>query len=249
MANEGLRTDYMEVSERLLAEKYPDATCAFVAGSIVRGQASPTSDIDLVVVYESLSHAYRDSYYYDDWPVEAYVHDLETLAYFMDEFDAKEGHCGMHTMLLEGIVIPENSDFSERIKVMAQQKRDIGPAPLAQDDINMRKYFLTDTMDDIIGYKNKAELMGSLSQLFQLLADFYLRFHGKWSAKGKWIPRRLQEEFPTLHETYMQTFDGAFSHGNLDKLRALFDQIMDETGGKYWEGLRLDAPEDWRKKD
>jgi predicted nucleotidyltransferase len=40
----------VEVAVEVLASHYPDADSAFVAGSLMRGQGSSTSDIDLVVL-------------------------------------------------------------------------------------------------------------------------------------------------------------------------------------------------------
>ena len=45
----------------------------------MRGQATETSDLDLVVVYERLEAAYRESFVHGGWPIEVFVHDPETL--------------------------------------------------------------------------------------------------------------------------------------------------------------------------
>ena len=40
-----------DIAQRFVAAKFPDAECAFVAGSLMRGEGKPHSDIDLVVLY------------------------------------------------------------------------------------------------------------------------------------------------------------------------------------------------------
>ena len=71
--------EVLELAVQILAARYPDAESAFVAGSFMRDQGSATSDIDLVVLYPSLLHAYRESFLFEEVSVEAFVHDPETL--------------------------------------------------------------------------------------------------------------------------------------------------------------------------
>ena len=66
----------------ILAEKYPEARVVFLAGSVVRGEDTETSDLDLVVIFDRLPQAYRESFIFGGWPVEAFIHDPETLRYF-----------------------------------------------------------------------------------------------------------------------------------------------------------------------
>ena len=40
-----------DIAQRFFTAKFPDAECAFVAGSLMRGEGKPHSDIDLVVLY------------------------------------------------------------------------------------------------------------------------------------------------------------------------------------------------------
>jgi predicted nucleotidyltransferase len=67
--------EVLEVAAKVLAVRYPDADAAFVAGSLMRGEGSTTSDIDLVVLYGSLARAYRESLLFEEIPVETFVLD------------------------------------------------------------------------------------------------------------------------------------------------------------------------------
>jgi hypothetical protein len=72
----------IEVARDLLAVRYPEALLAFVAGSLSRGEGTAFSDIDVVLVFEKLEQAWRESFTFQDWPVEVFAHDLQTLRYF-----------------------------------------------------------------------------------------------------------------------------------------------------------------------
>ena len=74
-----------EIANAIRAARYPDAAVVFAAGSIVRGEATPYSDLDLVVVYPRLACAARESFRHDGYPVEAFLHDPETLEWAIDQ--------------------------------------------------------------------------------------------------------------------------------------------------------------------
>ena len=70
------RKDPRATAAEVVAEKYPEARVAFLAGSVTRGEGTQTSDLDLVVIYNKLPQAYRESFVSGGWPIEAFVHDL-----------------------------------------------------------------------------------------------------------------------------------------------------------------------------
>jgi predicted nucleotidyltransferase len=49
------------VVKKLLQEKYSLASCAFLAGSIMRKEATKHSDLDIVILYDHLEPAFRAS--------------------------------------------------------------------------------------------------------------------------------------------------------------------------------------------
>jgi predicted nucleotidyltransferase len=83
------RADAVEAARAIGRQRYPEASVLFAAGSIVRGEGTVHSDLDLVVVYPALAAAYRESFVLDRLPVEAFVHDPETLEYFFVEVDSR----------------------------------------------------------------------------------------------------------------------------------------------------------------
>ena len=55
------KPDPIVVARNFVASKYSDCQVAFVAGSFNRGEATSTSDIDLIVLFSKVEHASRES--------------------------------------------------------------------------------------------------------------------------------------------------------------------------------------------
>lgn len=96
----------------LFEQRYPDADCLLLCGSIVRGEATVTSDLDIVVLYAELPHAYRESLMWEGYPVEAFVHSPSTLRYFFEQFDGPTGFPLLMQMVCESIEVPQATRLS-----------------------------------------------------------------------------------------------------------------------------------------
>ena len=59
-----LRSSLVKVAKEILESKYSEARVLFLAGSIVRGEGTPHSDLDLVVIFDKLTNAYRESFHF-----------------------------------------------------------------------------------------------------------------------------------------------------------------------------------------
>jgi predicted nucleotidyltransferase len=94
-----------QIARRVVAARFGNAEVAYCAGSIVRGECTEHSDIDLVVVLPVLKAAWRESFLYESWPVEAFVHDSSTLRSFFEEIDARSGVPSPPQMVDEGIAV------------------------------------------------------------------------------------------------------------------------------------------------
>ncbi len=49
-----------KITNEILASKYSAARVIFLAGSVVRGEGTAYSDLDLVVIFDKLPAAYRE---------------------------------------------------------------------------------------------------------------------------------------------------------------------------------------------
>jgi predicted nucleotidyltransferase len=238
------RIEPAEAARRIWQERYAGARVLFLAGSVMRGEATPTSDLDLVVVYERLPHAYRESFVYEGWPVEAFVNDAETVGHFF-ESDRRRGQPSLVSMVIEGVEIPEASEFSARLKRRASEIFEAGPPAWDEEELRRRRYGLTDRVDDLRHPRSPEEVVASGASLYHDTADFFFRSRGLWSAHSKTIPRRLREVDAALAERFCRAFDALFAEKRSAPVVALVEEVLAPFGGLLFEGFRLDAkPED-----
>jgi hypothetical protein len=241
-----MTVDVLEAARAVMSRRYPDAAVGFAAGSLIRGEGTAYSDLDLVVVYPALPAAYRESFRFNELPVEVFVHDPETLEYFFVELDAASGVPALPHMVVEGREVPAANDLSRHLKARAAAVISAGPPPLDIEAERRRRYHLTDLLDDLRGWRSVDELMACGARLFQELADYHLRVRGHWSATGKGIPVALRRADAALCARYCASFDSLFRSNDVDPVVHLAEELLQPSGGLLFEGYRSDAPARWR---
>lgn len=239
--------DIIKTANDIRVEKYPDAKVIFLAGSIVRGEGTAFSDLDLVVVYERLPNARRESFYFQNYPVEAFVHDPETINYFITERERTAGVCVMAQMISEGIEIPAPSALSENLKQLATTVINSGPPPLSDEALRQMRYHITNLIDDIRQPRSKQEVAATGTALYDALANLYLRTNNFWTARDKSIPRKLKTADAEFCSRYCDGFEKLFADGQTEQIIVLAEEVLEPVGGFLFEGYKLDAPAENRK--
>jgi hypothetical protein len=235
------------LAKRIHAERYAAAEVTFLAGSIVRGEGTRTSDLDLVVVFERLPNAYRESFICGGWPVEAFVHDPETLDYFFWEVDRPSGVPSLPTMVREGIEVPRASGLSRSLKELADRLIAEGPPLWSDADVDGSRYAVTGLIDDLRAPRSRFEQAATATALYGALANHYLRSRGLWSGKDKWIPRRLRAVDPVFARKFEEAFEELFRDGDSSRVIRLAAEILAGNGGWLFENYQVQAPQDWKR--
>jgi predicted nucleotidyltransferase len=230
-----------EAARGIWRERYAGARVLFLGGSVMRGEATPASDLDLVVVYERLPNAYREAFVYAGWPAEAFVHDPETLEEFF-EADRLRGVPALMNMVGEGLEVPAPSEFSARLKRRAAELLEAGPPLWDEEELTLRRYRLTDWLDDMRFPRSPEEIVATGAYIYQDAAEFYFRSRGLWSAHSKTIPRRLRRTDAAFAEKFLRAFDALFTEKRPEPAAALVAEMLEPFGGPLFEGFRQEAP-------
>ena len=131
------KPDFFKTATSLLHEKFSNAKCAFVAGSVTRGEQTETSDIDIVVIFDTynLPKAYRSSLIYQNWPVELFIQNTNSLSYFWKQ-DILGGAPVLINMIAEGIVYPEKNGYALSLQKKARSALANGPEKFKDEELN-----------------------------------------------------------------------------------------------------------------
>lgn len=241
-----MRNEPLSTIQKLIKERYVDAKAIFWAGSVAANQGTDSSDLDLVIVFESLPNAYRKAFIYDGWPIDAFIHDLDILRYFCGKLEASDGKPALINMILRGQEILEPNEFSSQAKNIAEQALAKGPDSWTQAQIDKERFLITDILDDIKSPKNKDEQIISAVHLFEPLLQFYFRAQKKWTASGKALIRFFKQENLELAEEWTTAFESLVKTGDSTAVETVVTKILERHGGYLWDGFRSDAPTEWR---
>jgi predicted nucleotidyltransferase len=244
-----MRNPPLQTIQKLIQERYSDAKAVFWGGSVAKEAGTQRSDLDLIIVYEQLSNMYREAFIYDEWPIDAFVHDAETLHYVFEESRTGSGISGSIYMVVHGREVTAPTAFSENIKKLALQYLESEPARWDEKKINKERFFITDVLHDIICPASDNEQIASAAWLYETLSQFYFRANNKWSASGKSIVRYLEADNALLAQEYSKAFDEVFQHGQTKALEKLVKKIVEPFGGLLWDGFKSDGPKESRIKN
>ncbi len=227
---------------RELAADYVNAHAIFLAGSVIREEATPTSDLDFVIVTEHDPAApYRRSLMKGGWPVELFVHTPDSLEDFFAS-DILRRRPSLPQMCAEALIVYQQESHGNRIKERAQQLLKKGPAPLSEADLYHQRYLITDLLMDLEGSQVEAETLFIATRLAECAADAYLAFHQKWSGQGKWLFRALRASFAHKAEDLHRALHACVADRNSAPLKSWVMDCLAEMGGPRFEGHYQQAP-------
>ncbi len=244
-----MRNDPRQTIQNLIKERYKDAKAVFWAGSVSQNQGTDSSDLDLVIIFESMTHAYREAFVYDGWPIDTFIHDLDTLRYFCGKLEAEDGRPALINMILSGQEILAQNELSNQAKAIANEALVQGPNGWSIDQINKERFLITDILDDIKFPKSKEEQIISAMHLFEPLIQFYFRAQKKWAASGKTLMSIFKGDNPCMAIELNKSFKDLLQTGDFSGFETVVIKILAPYGGYLWDGFRSDAPADWKALD
>jgi predicted nucleotidyltransferase len=231
------RTDALEVARKIVDKRFPNCQGALLAGSVVRNEATETSDLDLIIFDNQLEASYRESFKEFEWPVEIFVHNLLSYKFFFKS-DCERARPSLPQMVSEGIILKDEG-FLEEIKREAQELLDKGPEEWSEETIRMKQYFITDTLDDFIGCSQRAEEIFIVNALAEPLSEFILRTNRRWIGASKWIIRLLKQYDEKFAKDFVEAFDLFYRKGDKKQIIQLVDDILQPYGGRLFEGFSI----------
>lgn len=159
----------IKAARQFIQKWFSDCQAAILAGSVTRGDATETSDLDIIVFERNIPSSYRESLFDFGWPIEVFVHNEASYKRFF-ETDKKRAKPSMARMVYEGIVL-KNDGLIEGIKKEAKELLDTGPDEWTKETVDLKRYFITDTLDDFVGCVKREEAIFIANNLAELTSE------------------------------------------------------------------------------
>lgn len=227
--------NHLAVAERFVATHYPRATVAVVAGSTARGTRTTTSDIDLLLLGDELFELEGQM---SDASTQEFDGEIfEVFAYTPQGFDewaergvAQHRPVTVH-MLVEGTAIRDDGRLAS-LRQRWQRVLDAGPSLSAQESA-VRRYVITDVLDDLRDATDPLERHVEAAILFERIAELILLSEGRWIATGKWLPRRLRN----LSRERADLLSIPLIERDYDTFASRVSDELDRAGGRVQNGF------------
>ncbi len=235
------RPDPLTAARDLVAGRFPDATQAWLSGSVVLGGATETSDLDITVLLEEVE-VRRESLVHDGWPVELFVHVPASVRHFVEK-DLARRRPTMARLVATGIPLV-SGDGGAEVRAYCERTLETGPARPAPDELAMARYALTDLLDDLRGGGADDVLDAVSVEVWRSTAELVLAAHEWWHGTGKWLVRELAALDRREGTSYAADLHAALRAalaGDRSRLMDLAGQALDLAGGPLWAGFRLSA--------
>ena len=223
----------------LVRKYFPEADAAFLGGSVAAGTATPTSDFDIAVLRPTGHETFRDTTRETGRIVEWFVHTPETVDRFLDPSDRR---AIMASIYGHGIVLVNKNGAADDVAMRAQAILAAGPPRRDAQELEALRYSLTDAYDDLTDAKNDCEQLATASCVAEIAANLLCELRGTWTARGKWLPRRVQQADEALGRRLTTAWLNLARTGNATQLLAVVSTLLDEAGGPLREGFRRTAP-------
>lgn len=239
--NYSKRLEPVVAAMEVVSERFPTCQGAILAGSVIRGEATHTSDLDIIVFDHNMENSYRESFIVKGWPVELFVHNESSYIQFFQN-DCLRGRPTLPNMVAEGIVL-KGEEYISRIKKEAQQLLDAGPENWTQETIEIKRYFITDTLEDLEGTNQRDEALFIANNLAVHVSEFYLRTNNQWVGNSKWVVRALKKYDTHFAEMFVDAFDSFYRNGEKNKVITLVNNVLKPYGGRLFEGFSIGKQE------
>lgn len=216
---------------------FPTCEAALLCGSVVRKEATPYSDLDIIIFDNNIPNSYRESFRQYGWPIEAFVYN-ETGFWRFVEDNVKRARPSLARMAAEGKII-RDAPFLYTLQEKARLVLGKGPSPWSNREIIQARYGLTDILEDLQGSNDEFESLFIVNRLSVLVHEFLLRTANQWIGDGKWIMRALKQYDPEVADEFAWVFQQYYKNGDKEIVVEYVDRLLEPYGGRFFAGFTI----------
>ncbi len=230
--------DYLNAGKKFIQSHFSECSFALVAGSVVRDEATITSDLDIFIIDKHIDNPYRESFYQYGWPIEAFIHTVDSYKEYFNN-DAKRRRPSLPKMCSEGIMLKDDLGLATEIKKIANDILEKVPEPFSSQEIASQRYAITDMLDDLIGAEVYEEELFIINELSEKIINFILVNRGHWMGRGKWLPKLLKKLDEELYIGLIDAMNTFYKENDKQFFIDFVTKELNKYGGRLFEGYRV----------
>ena len=227
----------------LVAERFPEARAAWLAGSVVAGTATASSDLDITVLLPGPPAPFRESLVHDGWPVELFVHSRESVARWIAH-DLERRRPTLARLISSGVVLLDVDGSGAALSEECAEVLAAGPGPPSDVTLDWMRYGLTDMLDDLADSTEPLLTAAIAVATWEAAARLLLAADARWWGTSKWLVRELREYDAVHATTYALRLHAGLAAAvdqAPDQLLLVAEEILDSVGGRLWAGYRAEG--------
>ena len=224
--------DLVELARTFVEDAHPDVLGALLGGSTAEGRATPSSDLDVVLIFPDSSPSYAETLSYKGRLVEVFAHTPESMR-FWNEREVAERRPVLAGLCARSVVLG-GGEYALSVQRNARQLLAERPSPLTQWELDTLRYGLSAGLDDLLDARDPAEGSMLQGQIFRSTAELLLQLERVWLGHGKWLVRQLRAADDPLADRL-----GLWAAGPGDRaeLVEIVGFVLDRAGGYLQEGF------------
>lgn len=226
--------EFFDVTERFVSANFPKASVVVLAGSTSRSQRTATSDIDLLIIGDAVFPDERVSlaatYRFEGEVFEVFAYTPEGFATWARR-GFEQYRPVIVQMLMDGITV-RGAEERERHRQDWSDQYAAGPT-LIPSEFAIRRYVITDVLDDLRDSTDELERTVLASLLFERTAELVLLTNRRWIGAGKYLPRRLRE----FDRARAEALAAPLLERNYELFADRVAEELEHAGGRLQEGF------------
>jgi len=229
------RMEGITTAKEFIDTNYPDCLAALLCGSVARGEATASSDLDILIIASQEIQSYRKSFREYGWVIEAFISSQK----FNEEKiqPPRSNHNPAYlTSWTEGIILKDQDNFARNLKERAIVILEQGPGPLTQQEITRYRYVITDWLDNLIESQTYQEGLFIAYELVVKAAELFLAHNRCWIGERKWLYQALQRSEHHHAKQLIDALEHFYRTGEKDRLVEVIESILELVGGRLYEG-------------
>ncbi|HMB29139.1 MAG TPA: nucleotidyltransferase domain-containing protein [Blastocatellia bacterium] len=230
-----MKMEGQDAARAFVATHFPNCLAAVLFGSVARGEATPTSDLDIIIVTHEDIIPYRKSYREHGWFIEAFVGGRRYNEEKIRDFQGRHIPSFLSSYA-EGVILKDQHDFARDLQEKAIAILERGPDELTRQEIDTYRYVITDWLDDFIDSKSYEESLFIAYDLVAKVGEFLLAYNRKWLGERKGLYRALRKLDHELSDQMIEELKSFYQTGGKEDLIGVVVRVLDLVGGKLYEG-------------